>query len=60
MPLAWNEIRQRAIAFSREWSGAARARSESQSFYNDEEPQAPQSIHAGASGQLPNRSILRL
>ncbi|BAM02810.1 hypothetical protein PSMK_06510 [Phycisphaera mikurensis NBRC 102666] len=35
MPLAWNEIRQRAIAFSRERSAAARERSESQSFWND-------------------------
>ncbi len=35
MPLAWNEIRQRAIAFSREWGEAARERSESQSFWND-------------------------
>lgn len=35
MPLAWNEIRQRAIAFSREWGDAARERSESQSFWNE-------------------------
>ena len=35
MPLAWNEIRQRAITFSRNWSNAARERAESQTFWNE-------------------------
>lgn len=35
MPLSWNEIRQRAIAFSREWSEESRERAESQSFWNE-------------------------
>ncbi len=35
MPLSWNEIRQNAIAFSREWSEATRERAESQSFWNE-------------------------
>lgn len=35
MPLSWNEIRQRAIIFSREWSDAARERAEAQTFWNE-------------------------
>src|ERR1035441_4499743 len=35
MPLSWNEIRQRAIAFSREWQGETREAAERQSFWND-------------------------
>ncbi len=35
MPLSWNEIRQRAIAFARDWSDAARKRAESQTFWNE-------------------------
>jgi hypothetical protein len=35
MPLSWNEIRQRAIAFSRDWADAARERSEAQTFWNE-------------------------
>ena len=35
MPLAWNEIRQRAISFSRHWSDASRERAEAQSFWNE-------------------------
>ncbi len=35
MPLSWNEIRDRALAFSREWSDAESERAESQSFWND-------------------------
>lgn len=35
MPLSWNEIRDRALAFSREWVDAASERAESQSFWND-------------------------
>jgi hypothetical protein len=32
--LPWNEIRQRAISFSREWSDVCRERAESQTFWN--------------------------
>ena len=35
MPLSWNEIRHRAIAFSREWQGETRETAERQSFWND-------------------------
>ena len=35
MPLSWNEIRHRAIAFSNEWKGETREAAEGQSFWND-------------------------
>jgi hypothetical protein len=35
MPLSWNEIRNRAITFAREWSDAARERAEAQTFWNE-------------------------
>lgn len=35
MPLLWNEIRQRAIVFSRDWSDASRERADAQTFWND-------------------------
>ena len=35
MPLAWNEIRDKAIAFSREWQDAESERAEAQSFWNE-------------------------
>ena len=35
MPLSWNEVRHRAIAFSREWQGETREAAERQSFWND-------------------------
>lgn len=35
MPLSWNEIRQRAIAFSRDWAEARRERAEAQTFWNE-------------------------
>jgi hypothetical protein len=35
MPLSWNEIRNRALAFSQEYKDATRENAESQSFYND-------------------------
>lgn len=35
MRLSWNEIRQRAIAFSHEWRGEKRERAEAQSFWNE-------------------------
>ncbi len=34
MPLSWNEIKDRALSFSREWAGEASERAESQSFWN--------------------------
>lgn len=34
MPLSWNEIRDRAQAFAREWKDAESERAESQSFWN--------------------------
>jgi hypothetical protein len=34
MPLSWNEIRDRAIAFSKEWEGEESERAEAQSFWN--------------------------
>lgn len=35
MPLSWNEIKSRAIAFSQEWQNETSERAESQSFWND-------------------------
>lgn len=35
MPLSWTEIRQRAVAFSREWANARRERAEAQTFWNE-------------------------
>ena len=35
MPLLWNEIRHRAIAFSREWQGETREAAEGQFFWNE-------------------------
>lgn len=35
MSLSWNEIRQRAITFAREWADARHERAEAQSFWND-------------------------
>jgi hypothetical protein len=35
MPLSWNEIRHRAIAFSKAWRGETREAAERQSFWND-------------------------
>ena len=34
MPLSWNEIKNRALTFSREWKGEGSERTESQSFWN--------------------------
>ena len=34
MPLSWNEIRKRAIAFSSEWKDETRERAEAQTFWN--------------------------
>ena len=34
MPLSWNEIRSRAIAFSKEWGDETSERAEAQSFWN--------------------------
>ena len=35
MPLSWNEIRSRALAFSREWQDEASEKAEAQTFWND-------------------------
>ena len=35
VPLSWNEIRHRAIRFSKEWTGARREQAESQTFWNE-------------------------
>lgn len=35
MPLSWNEIRRRAIAFAHEWAGETRERAESKSFWDE-------------------------
>lgn len=35
MPLSWNEIRHRAIAFSRDWKGTTSEKSERQTFWNE-------------------------
>jgi hypothetical protein len=35
VPLSWNEIRDRSIAFAREWQDAKSERAEAQSFWNE-------------------------
>jgi hypothetical protein len=35
MPLSWNEIKARAIAFSKEWAGTTSERADSQTFCNE-------------------------
>ena len=35
MPLSWNEIRHRAITFSKDWIGAKREQAEKQTFWNE-------------------------
>lgn len=35
MPISWNEIKHRAMDFSREWENESREGAESQSFWND-------------------------
>lgn len=35
MPLTWTEIRDKAIAFSREWQDAESEQAESQTFWNE-------------------------
>ena len=35
MPLSWNEIKSRSLAFSRKWEGETSERAEAQSFWND-------------------------
>jgi hypothetical protein len=35
MPLSWNEIRHRAIAFSNEWAGVKSEQAEKQTFWNE-------------------------
>jgi len=35
VPISWNEIRHRAIAFSKEWTGVRREQAEKQTFWNE-------------------------
>jgi MmeI, N-terminal domain len=35
MPLSWNEIRHRAIAFPKEWTGVKREQAEKQTYWNE-------------------------
>ena len=35
MPLSWNEIKTRALSFSKKWEGEESERAEAQSFWND-------------------------
>ena len=35
MPLSWNEIRHRAIVFSKDWRGVTREAAERQTFWNE-------------------------
>ena len=34
MPISWNEIRQNAIAFSKEWASESREEAEAKSFWD--------------------------
>ena len=57
MPLSWNEIRQRAVAFSRDFRDAARERSESQTFWNSFFHVFGKSRRAVASFEEPVRNL---
>jgi len=35
MPLSWNEIRDRAVQFSKEWAEAKSEQAERQTFWNE-------------------------
>ena len=35
MPISWNEIRQNAIRFTREWAASTREASDKQTFWNE-------------------------
>ena len=35
MPLSWNEIKQRAVKFSKDWEDATEESAESQTFLNE-------------------------
>ena len=35
MPISWNEIRQNAIRFARDWAGAKSESAEKQTFWNE-------------------------
>ena len=35
MPISWNEIRDRALKFSRKWAGARSESAEKQTFWNE-------------------------
>jgi MmeI, DNA-methyltransferase domain/MmeI, target recognition domain/MmeI, N-terminal domain/MmeI, C-terminal domain/MmeI, helicase spacer domain len=35
VPISWNEIRHRAIAFSKDWTGVKREQAEKQTFWNE-------------------------
>ena len=35
MPLSWNEIRQRAIAFGRDWKDETKENASAQTFWNE-------------------------
>jgi hypothetical protein len=35
MPLSWNEIRSRALAFSKEWATEQREHAEAKTFWDD-------------------------
>jgi hypothetical protein len=35
MPLSWNEIRSRAVAFSKEWAGESREQAEAKTFWDE-------------------------
>jgi hypothetical protein len=57
MPLTWNEIRQRAIAFSRSWADASRERADAQTFWNEFFHVFGKSRRAVASFEEPIRNL---
>ncbi len=57
MPLSWNEIRARAITFSRDWADASRERSEAQTFWNEFFAVFGKSRRAVASFEQPVKNL---
>src|SRR5690348_7610264 len=57
MPLSWNEIRHRAIAFSKEWTSEKREQAEKHTFWNQFFDVFGVSRRAVASFEEPVRSL---
>jgi len=58
MPLSWNEIRQRAIAFGRDWKDETKENAAAQTFWNEFFEVFGKKRRHVAALQRPDRSAL--